>query len=374
MPHQLKLIYSIAFCAIAMIVAAAMSFEVLDRDFLQKVNPTSGFGGFSGVEWLILALCALAAWVAAVTICPDNCKLRQALCETPQPRFFALMTVASFTTAIAAVALTLYAPIWFRSMMKETKLFGVLQEVFILIGLVALVLAAFAAMRTQLARVLGIRAPVILFGMVAAILFLFLEEISYGQHYFGWSTPEKFAGNVQNETNLHNFYTYRFELVFYSGALAAFVILPLLRLSLPALLFGNTRFFVPPLATAVVALPMCALVYESWSIVIFQFYAMLIVALPIVVVMRDGDTQLRRMAAIAAAFNTLLLFFCVQFGRLLDDGYEYSEMRELIIAILICTYGVWLWRMIVAREQLNGMRSSQEAILASDFALKTQKI
>jgi len=35
--------------------------------------------------------------------------------------------------------------------------------------------------------------------------YIFFEEISYGQHYFGWDTPEKILQlNDQQETNLHN--------------------------------------------------------------------------------------------------------------------------------------------------------------------------
>lgn len=35
-------------------------------------------------------------------------------------------------------------------------------------------------------------------------VFLAGEELSWGQHVFGWATPEAFASNVQGETNLHN--------------------------------------------------------------------------------------------------------------------------------------------------------------------------
>ena len=39
----------------------------------------------------------------------------------------------------------------------------------------------------------------------AVALFVGLEEISYGQHLFGWTSPEYFARvNIQHETNLHN--------------------------------------------------------------------------------------------------------------------------------------------------------------------------
>lgn len=40
---------------------------------------------------------------------------------------------------------------------------------------------------------------------IAGSLYVFLEEISYGQHYFNWNTPEYWQNhNDQKETNLHN--------------------------------------------------------------------------------------------------------------------------------------------------------------------------
>jgi uncharacterized membrane protein len=49
------------------------------------------------------------------------------------------------------------------------------------------------------------------------ILIFFLnamEEISWGQRIFGWETPQTFEGNVQDETNLHNFFN-DYYLLFY---------------------------------------------------------------------------------------------------------------------------------------------------------------
>ena len=38
-----------------------------------------------------------------------------------------------------------------------------------------------------------------------ALLYYFFEEISWGQHVFGWETPDFFTKiNSQNETNIHN--------------------------------------------------------------------------------------------------------------------------------------------------------------------------
>jgi hypothetical protein len=63
------------------------------------------------------------------------------------------------------------------------------------------------------ARTRGIApAPVrvLYFLFAAGALFAGLEEISYGQHLFGWGTPRWFAErNAQQETNLHNLFADR---------------------------------------------------------------------------------------------------------------------------------------------------------------------
>lgn len=41
-----------------------------------------------------------------------------------------------------------------------------------------------------------------------------MEEISWGQRIFGWETPQTFQGNVQNETNLHNYFN-QYYLLYY---------------------------------------------------------------------------------------------------------------------------------------------------------------
>ena len=46
---------------------------------------------------------------------------------------------------------------------------------------------------------------VIIFFYLLGVTYYFFEEISWGQHFFGWKTPEFFSEiNHQNETNLHN--------------------------------------------------------------------------------------------------------------------------------------------------------------------------
>jgi hypothetical protein len=82
-------------------------------------------------------------------------------------------------------------------------------------GVVELGTAAFYGIAAGIAVILGLKTRgfvpsryrifYILFALAA--LFAALEEISYGQHLFGWTSPELFAEqNTKGETNLHNLF------------------------------------------------------------------------------------------------------------------------------------------------------------------------
>lgn len=63
-------------------------------------------------------------------------------------------------------------------------------------------------------------------------LFLLIEEISYGQHFLGWESPEYFADrNLQDETNIHNLEFFDKNLLKWLTILGLFavgIILPLI--------------------------------------------------------------------------------------------------------------------------------------------------
>jgi hypothetical protein len=73
-------------------------------------------------------------------------------------------------------------------------------------------------------------------GWAALLLFLGMEEISWGQRVFGVETPEFFASrNLQSETNLHNFSSAYANRLFYSSVF-------LVGVGLPSLAIFNSRF------------------------------------------------------------------------------------------------------------------------------------
>ena len=90
---------------------------------------------------------------------------------------------------------------------SETVDGGVVEVLTVLGVFAAAALSARAASlvtRSQWSR-LGLLA------FAAGLVFVGLEEISYGQHLFGWGASGVFAeANLQSETNLHNFVSPRF--------------------------------------------------------------------------------------------------------------------------------------------------------------------
>lgn len=75
---------------------------------------------------------------------------------------------------------------------------------------------------------------------IPGCLYIFGEEISWGQHLFGWATPEFWTHvNDQSETNLHNTSSWldqKPRLLLFIGSVVAGLIIPALRCYRPALL------------------------------------------------------------------------------------------------------------------------------------------
>ena len=72
-----------------------------------------------------------------------------------------------------------------------------------------------------------------LFAGLIGCVYVFLEEISYGQHYLNWTTPEYWQGlNDQNETNIHNvssWFDQKPRLLLEIGVIIGGIIVPWMR-------------------------------------------------------------------------------------------------------------------------------------------------
>lgn len=94
-------------------------------------------------------------------------------------------------------------------------------------------------------------------GLVGA-LYVFFEEISYGQHYFGWGTPENWGIiNDQNETNLHNVSSWldqKPRLLMEIGVIVGGILMPLWEKFKPNSLPDKFRTLYPDPSLFVIAL------------------------------------------------------------------------------------------------------------------------
>lgn len=91
--------------------------------------------------------------------------------------------------------------------------------------------------------------------LALGFFFIGMEEISWGQHFLGWSTPVGLA-NEQGETNLHNMsFIHRFAHPIGLAILSAyFIILPLLCRAFPFLATLVERLSLPVVSLPIVAL------------------------------------------------------------------------------------------------------------------------
>lgn len=94
---------------------------------------------------------------------------------------------------------------------------------------------------------------------LAAVCCLYVggEEVSWGQHFLNWSTPEYWAAiNDQNETNLHNTSSWldqKPRLILLIGVVTGGLIIPLLRKRQPGLLPEKYAVIYPPASFGVMA-------------------------------------------------------------------------------------------------------------------------
>ncbi len=104
----------------------------------------------------------------------------------------ALLVIAAVVTASWAASSP--DPQTFKLICEESGVWESLSALAFLASSVLFALAARTAVR---------RWPALLFS--AGAFLLCMEEISWGQHWFGWDTPEALSElNTQNETNFHN--------------------------------------------------------------------------------------------------------------------------------------------------------------------------
>jgi hypothetical protein len=157
--------------------------------------------------------------------------------------------------AIFAVVTSQIAPAWYRSYVLPEG-YGILEVGHFIIPLLGLLIAVpllflpFVRRRPMVFAVAAIGA--------ASCLYIAGEEMSWGQHFFHWNTPEYWAMvNRQAETNLHNTYAI-FEKtprsILEIGIVVGGILVPLAAPFVPWLRACRLSLFLPPAALMPTAL------------------------------------------------------------------------------------------------------------------------
>lgn len=312
----------------------------LDRRILEKYYFKWSTQEWETIEFPLLVATSVLAYLLAKGLFQGVSKRE----TKPVLKFDALcrsLLAGNLIIVGISVALTIFGREYFGLNVKELGHIALAQEFLILVGLVLICATAWRLRNSDLRSIFGIKVAWICGLMGTAVFLLLMEEISWGQHFISWATPEAFTGNIQNETNIHNFYTNRFEFLYYSLAFGCFVLLPIVAGQIRNRLFEPLRFFVPPVSFGIAAIPVSGFMYESWGILIFQVYFLIGVSLAYLAANATQEKTRWPLIGIGVAMVVSQIVYLV-YGHKLMSSYEIGEMRELSISFTLAMYSIWL--------------------------------
>jgi hypothetical protein len=128
---------------------------------------------------------------------------------------------------------------------KDQGVLDLFVPITILISAVLLGIAAWKLWKEpRFAKPRAFLSVVYLFMM--GLLFVYAgEETSWGQDFFGWQTPSMFSGNVEGQTNLHNYFNAYFNYGYMALALILVIVLVSIWLEFNQRWLPLNRLFLP---------------------------------------------------------------------------------------------------------------------------------
>jgi len=220
-----------------------------------------------------------------------------------------------------------------------------------MISSVLFVVAALRCRRTEGQRFPWAAATCAAFAF--GFFFIGMEEASWFQRQVGFETPSiLFEGNVQEEFNLHNFFTVGFEILYYFGTFFFFIALPFLRLVYVKWVekFPYFNTFIPEPSVAVLGAMSCGYNYEMWNI-----FPVKICFVATVVVLGWFAWFSERLCDRILILCTGAVLVATQWVFLISKGryeriWEVTEYKELFITIGFVVYAVSTLRKIQAQR------------------------
>lgn len=323
--RAVQLVLAIVICA----ALVAYGDAVYDTQLLQKYPPDwSMFGWIKALGLLFASFLIFAA------LRPADGQSRDANWDALPAGWLPIGLVLLTASAVAVI----FWPTQISGHVREGKTLSILTEVVFIAVLVLLASAAWQARWSDRQGIFGIKPVWLLLAMVGVVFLILMEEMSWGQHWLGFTTPDLFEKNLQQETNLHNFYTHRFEAAYYSAAVLAFVVLPFAWPRDVPKFAAGLSVFVPPPAFAILALPLCGLFYETWNFVMYQVWLYLGVMIAVHLFRQESEPGAQRNIVMMGLVLALSQVVFLLFGHTLSDGHELTEIREIAIPLVLLAY------------------------------------
>lgn len=183
--------------------------------------------GVRQINYLVLLLLTLVGILGAMLIKSEDDPWRSRVKQTflSDPFCYAYQTwftpkYVLFTSTLIGLFLIIHIRLYdpasrlFAILYLEDGIFESLTPILMLVSMILLALSVPILWRdSELRKYRNLLSAI----YIILILIFFLnamEEISWGQRIFGWETPQTFEGNVQDETNLHNYFN-EYYLLFY---------------------------------------------------------------------------------------------------------------------------------------------------------------
>ncbi|NJN76167.1 MAG: hypothetical protein HC796_08185 [Synechococcaceae cyanobacterium RL_1_2] len=178
--------------------------------------------------------------------------------------------------------------------------------------------------------------------LVIGFFVMGMEEVSWFQRVADIPTPDVFAGNIQNEMNLHNFASDTIEIIYYSAAFVFFVLLPYLNLLVPAIQNNDyLNLFLPRPYIAVMGTLFCAYNFDMWNMMAMQvcFWSSLIILFLLAKFsINNGEKYVIYFAIVLVCLSQLL--FLIKGEETFARLWEITEYKEFLIPLVALIYSL----------------------------------
>lgn len=244
-------------------------------------------------------------------------------------------------------AVVVFNPEILNETVREGQIVSILTEIILLSSVLIFGLCAWRSRILRNRTILSVPVWIVFLSMTFICALIAMEEMSWGQHWFGWEAGEAFRNNAQNETNLHNFATYKFEAAYYTAAIFSFVLVPAFWSVHLHPRLADIAPLVPGRMFALAGMSVAGLMFEEWNIQVYQVWFFLAFIVGMWISITADDFSEKSLAIVTSVILLVTQLVFIGFGSAMVDGYELSEIREFMISVLIASYALLMYRRLL---------------------------